>query len=138
MKRVFGGFTKPKKMFPYHKRFDIQITGANQTVTREFEIDSDVLGIEGVLLTSDKDEQLYFRGSQAIFVNGQEYFPDNYESKLLMSGINTNPNERYVKLDNAEALNGKIKVVYTDTENPTVVFAPYRVSIYVWGKKSTK
>lgn len=123
-------------MYPYFKRFDLQITEANKTYNADFDLDKDVRVITGLLLTSDQDDQLYYRGAQALSINGKEYFPDNYESKLLMSGLNINPNQRFYDIGKYEVLNGKIKVTYTDTDNPNNVdFYPYRVSLYVRGEK---
>lgn len=122
-------------MFPYFKRFDLQVTAANQTYNMDFELDKEVRTVTGLLLTSDQDDQLYFRGAQAISLNGKEYFPDNYESKLLMSGINIRPNHRYYDVGLIEVVNGKIKFSYTDRDNPNVAFSAYRVSLYVRGFK---
>src|ERR1044072_46165 len=112
-------------MIPYFKRFDIQVTAANQTYKEDFEVDKDVSRIEGVLLTADLDDQLYYRGTQSITINGVEFLPENYESKLLMCGTNVDPNTRYYKLESAEPINGKIKVAYTDTDNISATFTAY-------------
>jgi hypothetical protein len=122
-------------MFPYFKRFDIDITAANETYSTEFELDKDVKFVKGILLTSDQDSLLYYRGTQQLTVNGREYLPENFESKLLMSGINTDPNKRFYELKDAEAINGKIRVVYTDVDNVNTSFQAYRVSIYIKGLK---
>lgn len=125
-------------MFPYFKRFDIDITSANETYSAEFELDKNVKIVKGILLTSDRDDLLYFRGAQQVAINGREYLPENFESKLLMTGINTDPNKRFYELKEAEAINGKIKVVYTDTDNPNTTFSAYRVSIYIKGLKESE
>jgi hypothetical protein len=122
-------------MFPYFKRFDIDVTAANETYSAEFELDKDVKIVKGILITADQDDQLYYRGTQQLTVNGREYLPANFESKLLMTGINTDPNKRFYELKNAEAINGKIRVVYTDTDNVNITFQAYRVSIYIKGLK---
>lgn len=116
---------------PVKKRFDIQITSANQNVTKTFELDKNIKSVKGLLLTSDKDDLLYYRGSQKIEINKEEYFPDNYESKLLMSGINVSPKSRYYDLGTVNPGNGNIRLVYQDTDDGRTVFAAYRVSLYV-------
>ena len=83
------------------------------------------------MVTSDKDDMLYYRGAQKIEINKEEYFPDNYESKLLMSGINVPPKQRYYDLGNVNPGNGIIKVTYVDTQDDRTEFSPYRVSLYV-------
>lgn len=125
-------------MFPYFKRFDIQVTTDNQTYNVEFELDKNVKVVKGILLTSDQDEQLYYRGAQGLQINGKEYLPDNYESKLLMSGINTDPNRRFYELKDAEAINGKIRISYTDADNVNAAFSAYRVSVYIKGFKENE
>jgi hypothetical protein len=113
------------------KRFDIQIITAEQAISKSFELDKTIIAINGLLLTSDKDELLYYRGSQKIEINGEEYFPENYESKLLMSGINVAPKQRYYELGGISPGNGTIKLSYQDREDGRTDFAAYRVSIYI-------
>lgn len=116
---------------PVKKRFDILVTAANTIQSRVFELDKYILSIKGILVTADKDELLYYRGTQKIEINKEEFFPDNYESKLLMSGVNVAPNQKYYDIGCVPPGNGQIKVDYTDTDDGRTVFAPYRVSIYV-------
>lgn len=113
------------------KRFDLLITQANQNFSKDFELDKTIVAIKGVLLTADKEDQLYFRGTSKIEINKEEYFPDNYESKLLMSGINVPPKSRYYDLGNVPAGNGIVKLSYTDSDDGRTVFTAYRVSIYL-------
>jgi hypothetical protein len=113
------------------KRFDLQVIDANKSVNKTFELDKNIKRIKGMLVTSDKDDLLYYRGTQKIEVNNQEYFPDNYESKLLMSGINVSPNERYYKIETDNIGNGIIKLSYTDADDGRTGFTSYRVSLYV-------
>lgn len=84
----------------------------------------------GLLLTSNRDDMLYYRGSQKITINRDEIFPDKYESKLLMSGINVSPNDRYYLLGEKDPGNGQIKIDYLDSNN-VLDFAPYTVSLYL-------
>ncbi|MBA2613359.1 MAG: hypothetical protein H0U95_15430 [Bacteroidetes bacterium] len=116
---------------PIKKRFDIEVTDNNQSITKSFELDKNIVAVNGLLLTSDKDDLLYYRGAQKIEINGEEYFPDNYESKLLMSGINVAPKQRYYDLGGVAPGNGTIKLTYQDKELLGTPFVPYRVSLYV-------
>lgn len=116
---------------PVKKRFDIQITEANKTISKSFELDKNIKAVKGVLLTSDKDDLLYFRGTQKIEINKEEFFPDNYESKLLMSGVNVAPKQRYYDLGNVNPGNGTVKVSYTDSDDLRARFETYRVSLYL-------
>ena len=116
---------------PVKKRYDIQVTSANQTFTQTFELDKNIKVIKGLLFTSDKDDLLYYRGTQRVEINNKEYFPDNYESKLFMSGINVPPATRYYPLANVNPGNGLVKVSYQDKDDGRSVFTPYRVSLYL-------
>lgn len=116
---------------PVKKRFDITITAANQNVSKSFDLDKNISHVKGVLVTADKDDLMYYRGTQKIEINKEEFFPDNYESKLLMSGINVEPNKRYYDLGMVPAGNGSVKIAYTDADDGRTVFTPYRVSLYV-------
>jgi hypothetical protein len=118
-------------MKPIKKRFDIDITAPGQKENKSFELDKTIKTIRGVLISSDKDDLLYYRGTQKIEINKEEYFPENYESKLLMSGINVAPKQRYYELGNVPAGNGVVKMSYTDTEDGRSSFEAYRVSIYL-------
>jgi hypothetical protein len=113
------------------KRFDIAITAADKVFTQSFELDKNITFIKGILLTADKEDMLYYRGSQRIEVNKQEVFPEEYESKLLMTGINISPNARYYLTENLPVGNGIVKVEYKDRNDTRLAFEAYRVSIYL-------
>ncbi|MBA3971848.1 MAG: hypothetical protein H0X46_06825, partial [Bacteroidetes bacterium] len=49
---------------PVKKRFDIQVTEAGTTVSKTFELDKNIKAVKGVLITSDRDDLIYFRGTQ--------------------------------------------------------------------------
>ena len=112
------------------KRFDIAVTDPNMVYSKTFELDKNIATVTGLLFTSDKDDLLYYRGSQKVEINKEEIFPENYESKLLLSGINVAPDNRYYDIGNQPAGNGTIKVEYRDMDDNRAVFTPYRVSLY--------
>ena len=113
------------------KRFDIDITEANTTHSKTFELDKNIVAIHGLLFTSDRDDLLYYRGSNKIEINRQEIFPNDYESKLLMTGINVSPNDRYYNLGGIAPGNGKLKIDYRDTDTTIIDFTTYRISVYL-------
>lgn len=113
------------------KRYDIAVTAPNQAFSKSFELDKQITHVKGLLMTADKEDLLYFRGSQRIELNKEEYFPENYESKLLHCGDNVGPNHKYYDMENAPAGNGVLKVDYRDSEDGRSQFIPYRVSVYV-------
>ncbi len=116
---------------PIRKRFDIMVTEAEKTVSQTFELDKNIVSVKGLLMTSNSDDLLYYRGSQRIEINKEELFPENYESKLLMSGINVAPKSRYYELEDVNIGNGLVRIEYQDRNNPTCTFSPYRVSLYL-------
>lgn len=113
------------------KRFDIEVTQQDKTISQEFELDKSVGFILGIQFTSDRDDLMFHRGTQKIEINGKEYFPENYESKNLLSSVNVAPDKRYKNMGKLEVINGKIKVSYTDKTHPLAFFQPYRVSLNV-------
>lgn len=113
------------------KRFDLLVTEEEGTVTDSFELDKDITSVRGIMITSDRDDLLYFRGSQKIQINAEEIFPENYESKLLMSGINVPPHQRYYDLGGVGAGNKIVKVDFKDNPSSQTGFGNYRVSIYL-------
>lgn len=113
------------------KRFDINVTEAGAIHSKTFELDKSITAIHGLLFTADRDDLMYYRGSQKVEINKEEIFPENYESKLLMSGLNVSPNERYYKINGLPPGNGKIKVEYKDSNDDRLPFANYRISIYL-------
>lgn len=116
---------------PVKKRFDLNVTEAGRTFSQTFELDKTIVSVRGLLVTSDMDDLLYYRGSQRIEINKDELFPEKYESKLLMSGINVAPRSRYYELGGVNPGNGLVKIEYTDSESPKAAFRQYRVSLYL-------
>jgi len=113
------------------KRFDIPVTEPDKIFSKTFDLDKNITTVKGMLLTSDKDDLLYYRGSLRLEINKEEIFPENYECKLLMTGINVSPNGRYYDMGGKAAGNHAIKVEYKDSTDSRVNFVPYRVSVYV-------
>jgi hypothetical protein len=70
------------------KRYDIDILAANDLFSKTFELDKNVEKVHGMLFTSDRDDLMYYRGSGKVELNSDEIFPEGYETKLLMSGLN--------------------------------------------------
>jgi hypothetical protein len=113
------------------KRFDVDVATANQLHTKTFELDKNTEKVHGLLFSSDRDDLMYYRGSAKVEMNSDEIFPEGYESKLLMSGLNVSPNDRYYNLGGIPPGNFKVKVDYKDTTDGRLAFTAYRVSIYL-------
>lgn len=110
-----------------YKRFDLKVTQANKSFSQSFELDKNYVKVKGLMLTSDRRDLLYFRGSQRIEINKDELFPEDYLSELLMSGINVPVNQRYYDL-NIDTGNKIVKVDFKDSDAFGAEFAPYTVS----------
>ena len=113
------------------KRYDIEVSAANPIHTKTFELDKTVTKVHGVLFASDRDDLMYYRGSGKVEINSEELFPEGYETKLLMTGLNVSPNDRFYNLGGIAPGNFKVKVEYKDTADARLQFVPYRVSIYL-------
>jgi hypothetical protein len=112
------------------KVYSFAVEAQNSPVSKKFDLDKNVKLVRGIILSSDKPNMLFYRGSQRIEISGDEIFPEDYESKLLMSGIAVAPNQKYRSLGNGViAGNGEVKVQYKDTQNPNASFTLYKVII---------
>lgn len=113
------------------KRYDIDVITAGALHTKTFELDKTVEKVHGILFASDRDDLMYYRGSGKVEINSDELFPEGYETKLLMSGLNVSPNDRFYNLGGVPPGNFKVKVEYKDTADARLQFAAYRVSLYL-------
>lgn len=114
-----------------YKRFDLPtVTTANSTVKDQFELDKFTRRVKGILITADQDDQLYYRGTARVELDGCEVFPEDFHVKLLMSGLGVPPIDRYHPLD-LDPGNMSLKVAYKDSDNPLAVFQGYTPSVYV-------
>lgn len=114
------------------ERFDLKVTAPNQIFKAEFELDKNANFVIGLAITSDRDDLLFYRGSQKIQLNDKELFPEDFESRLLMSGINVSPNNRMIKVGELDTGNGRIEVWFKDQDHSNVKFTPYRVTFYTF------
>src|SRR5688572_12893780 len=104
------------------KRFDIEVPDASNVYSKTFDLDKNITSIHGILFTSNRDDLLYYRGSNKIEINRQEIFPEGYETKLLMTGLNVSPNDRFYNLGGILPGNGKLKIDYKDIPDERLVF----------------
>lgn len=114
---------------------DVQVTEANKTFKESFEVDKNVFKIIGIAITSNYNMQMYLRGSQRISINEKEIYPEDYESQMLMQGLNVSANDRIIKLaEEMEPGNRRVEIDFKDTDHPDAGFVPYRVRLYVYSK----
>jgi len=115
------------------ERFTLSVTSSGETFKDSFEVDKNADKIIGITISSDRDDILYYRGTQAIKINDEEFFPEGFESKHLMSGINVPPNERYFRLGRINPGNRKVEIIYTDSGIDDMVdFTQHKVYLYVF------
>ncbi len=114
------------------ERFDVKVTEPNQVFKGEFELDKNANYVTGIILTSDKDDLLFYRGSQKIQINDKELFPEDFESRLLMAGLNVAPDDRAISVGNIQSGNGRVEMWFKDSDHGTTKFTPYRVTIYIF------
>ena len=101
-----------------------------QPVSKKFDLDKNVKVVRGIMMSSDRPNLLFYRGSQRIEISGEELFPEDFESKMFMSGLSVAPDDKYKTLGNGVvAGNGELKIQYKDTINPTAPFVAYKVII---------
>lgn len=115
---------------------DVNILTANQTFKESFEVDKHASRIIGIAFTSNNDSMPYYRGSQRIAFNEKEIYPEGYESKLLMQGLNVPVNERIIFFagEDLEPGNRRAEIDYRDEDHPAILFAPYRIRLYVYSR----
>ena len=112
------------------KWVDLNIDVQNKTYSVTYELDKSIAYIKGFQLTTNRDALLYSRGTQKIEVNKVEIVPEGYESKQLYSTPNVPVNERFFQRGGKVPVgNGQVKFEYTDTNDATVQFEPYRVRL---------
>jgi hypothetical protein len=112
------------------KPFTFTVSAEGEPVSKKFDLDKNVKLVRGILMSSNYPNLLFYRGSQRIEISGEEIFPENYESKILMSGISVAPDQKFRTLGNGVvAGNGEVKILYKDTANTHAPFESYSVTI---------
>jgi hypothetical protein len=112
------------------KTFTFLVEVEGQPVNKKFDLDKNVKLVHGIAISSDRPNLLFYRGSQRIELSGDELYPEDYESKMFMSGMSVAPDDKYKSLGNGVVSgNGEFKFQYKDTPNPNAAFAPYKVII---------
>lgn len=108
-----------------YKVFSFQVTDAEKTVSKTFELDKNVVGINGIQVGSLNPDMLYLRGSQKIEISKVEILPENYLTQWIMTGLSTPMNDRIKKLKDVIPGNRTVRVDYKDNENGVTAFKPY-------------
>lgn len=123
-----GGKSKSKTMSDIvYKRFYITVDTAANSYNQKFDLDKNIALVLALQVTSDHPELIYYRGSCRIEINGDELYPEDYDARLLMSGLTVPADDRFVQLgDGVVAGNGEIKVLYKDIANTAAAYQTYQ------------
>lgn len=110
----------------------VAVTQLGETVKNHLEVDKMADRIIGIAIVADKDDLMFYRGSQKISISDEEFFPEGYQSKLIMCGLNVAPDDRMVRFGEVDPGNRKVEITYTDTESSYARFEPYTVTLWVY------
>ena len=112
------------------KIYTFLVEEEGQPVSKKFDLDKNVKVVRGMMMSSDRPSLLFYRGSQRIELSGEELFPEDFESKMFMSGMAVAPDDKYKTLGNGVvAGNGELKIQYKDTVNPNAPFSNCKVIV---------
>jgi hypothetical protein len=112
------------------KTFTFLVEDDGQPVNKKFDLDKNVKVVHGIAISSNRPNLLFYRGSQRIELSGDELYPEDYESKMFMSGMAVAPDNKYKSLGNGViAGNGELKIQFKDSHNPNAPFESYKVII---------
>lgn len=121
----------------YSKTFNLEVTQANKTVKKTFEVDKSVVSIKAVGLQSNREELMYYRGSFRLEINKDEIISDETPAKKIYTLPTVDANNRSYRIGNIATGNGLIQFDYTDTDDGRTVFTPYTVSLLIEGERET-
>lgn len=113
-----------------YKRFNLNVDQAEKSYPKTFNLDKTIKLVKGIVMSSSHPMLIYYRGTQQIVIAGDEIFPEDFESKILMSGVSVPPEDKFLDLgNNLLAGNGEVKILYKDEENALAPFQPYQVRL---------
>lgn len=113
-----------------YKRFNLNVDQAEKSYPKTFNLDKTIKLVRGIVMSSSLPMLIYYRGTQQIVIAGDEIIPEDFESKILMSGVSVPPEDKFLDMgNNLLAGNGEIKILYKDEENALAPFQPYQVRL---------
>ena len=106
------------------------VQSQSSVIPNGWELPKQTKAVKGIQLSADYPDKLYYRGSQRIEIGGEELFPDNFDSRLLMSSLAVAPRERFFDLGAVAPGDLSIKVRYKDVNHGKAAFVGgYKVII---------
>ena len=111
--------------------FTLSVTQEGEKVTDEFELfyTGEKAELWGLALSSDQEQMPFYRGTIEIRLNSNEVIPEHYDARLLQSGINVSPGERF-QFTKLPVGNGTLDVRYQDVKTAFQRFSPYTLKLY--------
>lgn len=115
-----------KRKIKYQK-LEISVTGANAEITKDADADKLMERITGIHVTTSDSNGIKNGTFTRFDIDGTEVFCPGYEAKLLSTGMEVSPNDKYYKLDEP-AKGVPISIKYKDGNAAGTTF-PYTVNI---------
>ncbi|MGQ0829403.1 MAG: hypothetical protein ACT4ON_13525 [Bacteroidota bacterium] len=114
-----------------YQKIDLTIAAANDVVsTKGVTTDRSYKKVKGIQVTCTDGEAHELGSFDKFEINSREIYCNGYEIKLIFSGIDVAPNERFDKEVDEEAENSTVDITYRDKNVAGTIF-PYTVSIYL-------
>lgn len=108
--------------------YSIDISTALSDKKLDIVLENDITKIVGVKINSQLDVQAYNRGTIGIKIDKKEVFPDDFEAKNIMAGLDCPPQKRFWELEK-EVKQNQIELFYKDNSHPSIAFAVNRVNV---------
>ena len=123
--------TVKQKLKETRVAFSFKVDQVNSSVNPQgWELPKQTKAVKGIQISADYPDKLYYRGSQRIEIGGEELFPDDFDSRLLMSSLAVAPRERFFDLGDILPGDLSVKVRYKDEEHGKAPFVGgYKVTI---------
>lgn len=114
-----------------YQLFNLIVTAANQVVsTKNATTDRSYKRVKGIQVTCTDSKALEKAMFDKFEIDSREIYPEGFEAKLISSGIDVPPNERFDNEVDEEAANSSVNITYRDKNVAGTVF-PYTVNIYL-------
>ena len=110
----------------------VRVTGSGQTVRFSAQTDKQYSRIRGLFVLLPEDRAL--AGTcVGLRVNNQEVFDDTHDVRLLTSGQQVPPNDRFFRFEEfVEAGGCSLEGRVTDPDTGAAAFTEYEVTLYLW------
>lgn len=112
-----------------YEKIQINVTAAGQKVEFSHSTEIDHVRIIGIAQVFS-NENAVPNSTLKLVADGQQIFPDGFESKLIYCGQEVPPDDRFTRYINQEAKQIKVEGTFTDGGSLSQ-FVPYTANIYL-------